>query len=214
MQEWVRCGNNNNLKGMKKSFVFILVFLVACAAGSSGQKVIATKKDSVEKYKASDRLRTAGPKDGWKQENNSNIKNNFNGDTASTDEKLLKTKRFEAKYKGFVFSYIEPYFDSAYYPKSLYFNIRIAEINGLSIEQVNKGVFSAEIVSEKNEPVPMVKQMKQYVAKTKKEGEQINILASIPLNPQDKNNKKYTVIYNWKDAANSKHIQIRCKIGN
>jgi hypothetical protein len=195
---------------MNKSFALILILLLFLSEGLSGQKVDVTKKDTVAGYRANDRLRTAGPKDGWKQENTN--KNQLNADSGIKNEKSFITKRYQIKYKGFDFLRIEPYFDSAYYPKSLYFNIRIAEIKGLSIEQVNKGVFSGEIISEKNELVSMTKQMRQYVAKTKNEGEQINVLVSIPLDPQDKNNKKHSVIYNWKDASNSKYIEIRCKI--
>jgi len=195
---------------MKSQIAFLFVCLFAVNAGLFAQKTNVAKKDSTESYRANDRLRTAGPKDGWKQENN-NAKVNITADTINSEEKTLKTKRYEIKYKGFVFSHIEPYFDSAYYPKSLYFNIRIAEISGLSIDEVNKGGSSSEIFSEKNEPVSLVKQLRQYVAKTKKLGEQINILASIPLNPQD-NNKKYWVVYNWRDATNSKYLRISCKI--
>lgn len=196
---------------MKLSLALSFAILFYCVNGLVAQNTDVKKKDSAAAYRANDRLQTAGPKDGWKQEGSTRIKN-VKTDTTRTGGKKIKTERYEITYKGFTFLAIEPYFDSAYYPKSLYFNIRIASISGLGIDEVNKGKSIAKIFSENGQEISLIKEMRQYVAKTKKVGDQVNILVNIPLNPQDGENKKYTAYYLWQDAASDKFIEIHCRV--
>lgn len=92
---------------------------------------------------------------------------------------------------GLKFVRLETYYDSGYYPKSLYFNLRIAEMSGLSIDSANKAKLKVELYDKNRNPVPLIKESKKYVAKTFKDGDQINILFSIPLNPADASNATF-----------------------
>lgn len=92
---------------------------------------------------------------------------------------------------GLKFNRLETYYDSGYYPKSLYFNVRFAELIGLGIDSVNKCKLEIVIQNKNQQVIPLIKDPKKYVAKSFKEGSQINILFSIPLNPGDASNATY-----------------------
>ncbi|MGG9971283.1 hypothetical protein ACQ33O_05755 [Ferruginibacter sp. SUN002] len=103
---------------------------------------------------------------------------------------------------------IETYIDSTYYPKSLYHNLRSAEMLGITIEEVNNGKFQTWVYDEKMNELPFIKPSKQFVAKTFTDKEQINILAQVPLNPDDKKNRQYTVRYRWESVDGKKVLDI------
>lgn len=92
---------------------------------------------------------------------------------------------------GISFKRLETYYDSGYYPKSLYFNLRLAELIGLKLDSANKSKLIVTVQDKNANKVTLPKEPKKYVAKTFKEGSQINILMSIPLNPLDPENARY-----------------------
>ncbi len=148
---------------------------------------------------------------------NRNLDHNFSFKKSTLDttisSKIFKTKGYEASITQISLDRIETYMDSGYYPKSLYYNIRFAEILGTTITEVNKGKLSVELFNEKNEKIALVKDPRMYVAKTFKVGEQINILFSIPLNPTDINNKKYNYNLSIETLTNTRIIEMKGKIG-
>jgi len=110
-------------------------------------------------------------------------------------EMVSKTKGYEAKTTGITFTRIETYLDSSYYPRSLYYNIRFAEVTGVAMAAVNSGKLKVELLKDNKETMALVKEPRLYAAKAFKEGEQINILFSIPLSPTDINNKNIPTAY-------------------
>ena len=106
------------------------------------------------------------------------------------------------------FKKFEMYLDSIYYPKSLYHSIRAAELLGITPEEINKGSFRTWVYDENMKELPPVKPSNQYAAKTFTGKEEVNILVQVPLNPADKNNKKYTVRYRWQNSNGKKVIDI------
>ena len=55
---------------MKKYFIFLVFGMFFSQAGTA-QKVKKAEKDSVKAGRANDRLKNAGPKDGWWEKNDS-----------------------------------------------------------------------------------------------------------------------------------------------
>lgn len=92
---------------------------------------------------------------------------------------------------GISFKRLETYYDSGYYPKSLYFNLRLAELTGLHIDSANNCKLVVTVWDNNAKAISLPKDPRKYVAKTFKEGSQINILMSIPLNPLDPANARY-----------------------
>jgi hypothetical protein len=127
--------------------------------------------------------------------------------------KITKTNGYEAKTTDISFARIETYMDSTYYPKSLYYNIRFAEVLGVPANAANTGKMTVKLLNEKQEEIPLVKDPKFYAAKTFKEGEQINILMSIPLNATNVNNKKYTYSLSFETSTGKQIISMSGKIG-
>lgn len=125
---------------------------------------------------------------------------------------ITKTKGYEAITTGISYSRIETYMDSIYYPKSLYYNIRFTEVMGIDVNIINTAKLTIILLNENNENLPLIKTPKKYAARTFKEGPQVNILFSIPLPPDDKNNVKrhYELIL---ENENMKHIIVKGKIG-
>jgi hypothetical protein len=103
---------------------------------------------------------------------------------------------------------IEAYLDSTYYPKSLYHNLRSAEMLGITTEEISKGKFETWVFDEQMKEIPFIKEAKQYAAKTFTGKDEINILVQVPLNPDDTQNKKYAVRYRWQSADGKKVIDI------
>lgn len=103
---------------------------------------------------------------------------------------------------------IEAYIDSTYYPKSLYYMLRSAEMQGITTEEINQGKFSTWIYDENMNEMPISKPSNHFAAKTFKEGEQINVLVKIALNPEDKKNKDYTARYRWESLDGKKVLDI------
>jgi hypothetical protein len=128
-------------------------------------------------------------------------------------EIITKTKGYEAKTTDISFARIETYIDSFHYPRSLYYNIRFAEILGTTIYSVSPGKLTVKLSNEKNEDLPLTKEAKFYAAKTFKEGQQLNILFSIPLNPTDVNNKKYTYSLVFETSTGKQIIKMSGKVG-
>jgi hypothetical protein len=128
-------------------------------------------------------------------------------------EIITKTKGYEAKTTGISFARIETYIDSSYYPRSLYYNIRFAEVLGTTIYAVSPGKLIVELWNEKKENVSLIKEPKFYAAKTFKEGQQINVLFSIPLNPTDVNNKKYSYSLSFETSTGKRIITMSGKVG-
>jgi hypothetical protein len=56
---------------MRKPFIFLMT-LIVFSGSLNAQSVKQPVKDTA-KYRANDRLRTAGPKDGWKDSNNTKV---------------------------------------------------------------------------------------------------------------------------------------------
>jgi len=77
---------------MKKSFILLLTFILLSGV-LYAQSVTQSKKDTV-KYRANDRLQTAGPKNGWKDKNKTNtdlIK--AKKDTVATNRRIDTLKK-------------------------------------------------------------------------------------------------------------------------
>lgn len=128
-------------------------------------------------------------------------------------EILTKTKGYEAKTTGISFTRIETYIDSLYYPRSLYYNIRFVEVLGTTTNVVNPGKLTIKLTNNKKEDIPLVKDPKFYAAQTFKDGQQVNILFSIPLNPTDANNKKYAYSLLFETSMGKQIINMAGKIG-
>ena len=128
-------------------------------------------------------------------------------------EIITKTTGYEARTTGISFARIETYTDSFYYPRSLYYNIRFVEVLGATIYAVSPGKFTVKLLNEKKEEVPLAKEPKFYAAKTFKEGQQVNILFSIPLNPADANNKKYAYSLSFETSGGKQIITMAGKVG-
>jgi hypothetical protein len=62
---------------MKRSFLFLVAFTLLC--GVLHAQSVKTQTKDTAKYRANDRLRTAGPKNGWK-------------DSGTTKSTLIKPK--------------------------------------------------------------------------------------------------------------------------
>lgn len=129
------------------------------------------------------------------------------------DGTITKTKGYTAKTTDLKFKRIETYMDSGYYPRSLYYNIRFAEISGLSLAEATAGKLSVNVFNEKNKEVQLPKDCSFYAAKTFKEGDKINILITIPLAPSDANNKKYNYKILFETATGKQIIEMTGKIG-
>jgi hypothetical protein len=106
------------------------------------------------------------------------------------------------------FKKFDMYLDSIYYPKSLYHSIRAAEMLGITPEEINKGSFHTWVYNENMKELPAFKESKHYAAKTFAGKEEVNLLVQVPLDPADKNNKKYTVRYRWQSSDGKKVIDI------
>lgn len=131
---------------------------------------------------------------------------------ADTTEKKIRSKDYEATTAGISFSRIETYFDSGYYPRSLYYNIRFAEVTGISMQEATSAKLMASLFDEKNKNVPLPKEARFYVAHTFKEGAQLNILISIPLNPADANNKNYRFTLSLEKSTGKEFINMKGKV--
>jgi hypothetical protein len=132
----------------------------------------------------------------------------------TTDKEILtKTKGYEAKTKSISFARIETYMDSSYYPRSLYYNIRFVEVLGTTVYAVTTGKLTVELSKDNKKDIPLIKEPKCYAAKTFKEGQQINILFSIPLNPTDANNKKHSYSLSFETSMGKKIITMTGKVG-
>jgi hypothetical protein len=128
-------------------------------------------------------------------------------------EKITKTKGYEARTTGINFVRIETYMDSTYYPKSMYYNVRFTEVTGLDLSTITRSKLKVELSNQQKENIPLGKEPKFYAAKTFKEGDQINILISIPLNPTDLANKKYNYKLSLQTASGSLFINMTGKLG-
>jgi hypothetical protein len=133
-------------------------------------------------------------------------------DTTIRKIQLIESKYCKLKLTGISATGSDSYPDSGYYPKSLYFNIRIAGITGLSADEAKQGKYTATILDENNTIIPLIKEIKYYVAKTDVSTDRINILVSIPLNPTDKNNMKYRVHFLWEAISTGKKAEADCFI--
>jgi hypothetical protein len=131
-----------------------------------------------------------------------------------TTEKTIKTKNYEATTSNISFARIETYFDSGYYPRSLYYNIRFTEVLGVSMQEAAAGKLVVTLSGENNKPIALPKEARLYVARTFKETAQINILISIPLNPADASNKSYHYGLSLKKSTGSQFIYMRGKLSN
>jgi hypothetical protein len=77
---------------MKKPFILLLTFLLFSLA-MHAQTVKQSTKDTA-KYRANDRLRTAGPKQGWKNKNNMKIDSiKSKNDTVAVKPKIDTLKK-------------------------------------------------------------------------------------------------------------------------
>lgn len=117
---------------------------------------------------------------------------------------------------GIEMKQLQSYWDSIYYPKSLYYNLRAVALENITAKEINEGSFFTWIIDKNgNEIKPAVKPekiAKQYAAKTNKDGEAINLLVTIPLNPSDALNKSYSIRYRWQSNDNKKIIDIVSRI--
>jgi len=129
------------------------------------------------------------------------------------DGTMTKTKGYTAKTTVLKFNRIETYMDSGYYPRSLYYNIRFAEISGLSLAEATAGKLTVNVFNEKNKELQLPKQCSFYAAKTNKEGDIINILITIPLTPSDSANRKYRYNILFETKAGGQMIEMTGKIG-
>ena len=132
-------------------------------------------------------------------------------DTTIT-EKVIKTKDYEAKITCISLAGIETYMDSGYFPRSLYYNIRFTEVLAVTQAEVAGCKLVVKVFNEKNKVIPLPKESRLYAAKTFKEGSQINILISIPLNPADTNNKKYSYTFSLETSTGKKFIEMTGKL--
>lgn len=126
---------------------------------------------------------------------------------------ITKTKGYTLKTRDLTFSRIETYVDSGYYPRSLYYNIRLAEVLGVSLREVTAGKLQVSVLNEKDSEVQLPKEYSFYAAKTFKEGDKINILIIIPLAPSDANNKKYNYKILFETGTGKQIIEMTGKIG-
>jgi hypothetical protein len=114
---------------------------------------------------------------------------------------------------GIQLNTIEAYLDSTYYPKSLYYNLRSAKMLGITLAEAKAGTFKTWVYDENMNEVPHPKLPQQYFALLKNGSDEINVLVQIPLNPTDKNNKKYTARYRWESSDGLKVIDVVNKFG-
>ncbi|MBN8668516.1 MAG: hypothetical protein J0M30_13525 [Chitinophagales bacterium] len=116
---------------------------------------------------------------------------------------------YEVIATGVTFGKPETYMDSLYFPKSLYHSIRIPEIKSLTPEEGKGGKWQVWIYDEKGEEKLPAKSIGHYVAQTNsQEKDKVNILVTVPLAPQEPNNKKYLVRYRFESADGKKVIDL------
>lgn len=110
---------------------------------------------------------------------------------------------------GVALRHPQTYLDSFKYPSFLYHSIRLAELNGLTTAEVNAGNYTIWLFDENMKEILPFKTGTHYVAKTKKDvDDMVNILIRVPLDPSNKNNKNYTVRYRWENNETKKIIDV------
>ena len=110
---------------------------------------------------------------------------------------------------GVALKHPETYLDSLYYPTFLYHSIRLAELEGLTTAEVNAGSYTIWLFDENMNEILPFKAGTHFVAKTKKDvDDMVNILIQVPLDPANKDNKKYTVRYRWENTKTNKMIDV------
>jgi hypothetical protein len=108
---------------------------------------------------------------------------------------------------------IEAYLDSTYFPQSLYYNLRSAQMLGITLDEAKAGKFTTWLYDENMNEIQQAKQAQQYFALLKNGSDEINVFVQIALNPTDKNNKKYTARYRWESKDGKKLIDVVNKFG-
>lgn len=100
-----------------------------------------------------------------------------------------------------------------YYPRSLYYNIRLAEVLGVCLREVTSGKLQVNVLNEKNKEIQLPKEYSFYAAKSFRGGDKINILITIPLVPSDTNNKIYNYKILFETGTGKQIIEMTGKIG-
>ncbi|MFZ4058269.1 MAG: hypothetical protein ACOYKE_09005 [Ferruginibacter sp.] len=130
---------------------------------------------------------------------------------STVNDTIIKTKTYEVKLTAITVKNIETYWDSTYFPRSLYFNIRFKEIQGINIDSLKNTSLFVQLLNVKKDTIVLEKSPKRYIAKTYKAGDQINMLISIPLKPTDPLNKKYSYVLIIENMLGKKYINMNGK---
>jgi hypothetical protein len=103
---------------------------------------------------------------------------------------------------------VEAFLDSIYFPQKFYHSIRLAEITGLALQEAEEGSHYVWLYDENMQEIKIAGESNQYIAKTFRDKEGVNILIQIPINARDPKNKKYTARYRWVSADGKKLIDV------
>lgn len=121
-------------------------------------------------------------------------------------------KGYNAKAAGAEISVIETYRDSTFMPKELFHSIRVAEIAGISKEEVEAGSLKVYLYDQNMKEFPLISKPLFFVVNSTQFENKVNILAKIPLLSDDPDNVKFTARLRWESADGQKVIDVVSKI--
>lgn len=111
--------------------------------------------------------------------------------------KLWNQKGLQLNSDSLQFEEAAAYFDSGYYPRSMYLQVRIAGLNATALPLLQKGTTSCWLKNPQGDSIPCVKPPRHYAALRDRETGLNNLLLSLPLDPARTSYKNWTMYFIW-----------------